>query len=165
MKSKKAQFYAFAILFLTILALGVLSLSGKQGYKSSSGFEHLRNNYNQEKQRVLNYALLNDKDVFETMRNFSQDFIETEPAQKENLEIIGLVSYNQTIEVFSYFKEKIEVKNNFNLSYGQKQKTNQTSLIITLNKKDYAFGLNLSQIEIQNLLRAEKNRNIQIAQD
>lgn len=114
MPNKKGQFYILIAIILIAFAIGIAS-SQSRTIKSKSVLSDLKNEFNQESPKVINTAILEQNattNVTGRYDVFVKDFVAYAKSKNAMLDIIYMLSYDNTISVGNYYGEQITASQN-----------------------------------------------------
>jgi hypothetical protein len=136
--NKKGQFYIILSVLLAVAVFGVTSNSNtiKEAILFED-FEDLSDNYIQESEYVINYALESKLNVEDLLNEFTQDYLDYSEQKNPNLQLLYVYSDGENVYLANYFNGPIQILGEEEIP-GAEQQLMQ-DIFIEIGGKEYSY--------------------------
>lgn len=153
MENKRGQFYLIATVIIIAIIAGFAFVSNYSVSKTSTIFQYVEEEVSIEGAKVVDYAIANDKDSNELLKNFTKDYSTYSDADSlyfifgklNNITLAGYSRLNPSTIVINFGSGDQQVS--FSQGVYQTFNYNSTSQNIKITIENAGYSFNLSSLE------------------
>ena len=167
MMEKKSQLYIFAALILIGIAFTIASSRNISLPKKATAFDSLTSNFKTEAPKVVNRAIMENKNVSTEVLAFASQYQEYARSRDPSIKFMYVLFDEDKVLVENYMGEKIEVY--YDRRYDIESKNyvllprKDIELMAVIDNIDYDFYLADGMLGINAVFKSDKEGNVRIS--
>lgn len=153
-KTKKAQFYIFTSIILSILLFSIYASSAKM-FSPSKNYDELSSNYINEATNVINHAIYADQNVFDSFDRYTQDFIKYSKTKNTEFKVLYILKNDEDLRIVNYLNQEVNISGQ-EKDLGVAQKTTieaANNITIRYDGIDYYFIFSNETVQFKALIK------------